>query len=176
MLNDLAIAAVQLIAEGSARRIAVIDLDVHQGDGTAALLAGRPDVLTFSMHAEKNFPVRKAASDVDVPLPDGLGDEGYMAALEDALPAALDRFRPDLILYQAGVDPHVEDQLGRLALTDQGLVRRDRYVMHAAQSRAIALASVLGGGYGEDRMAVARRHARTILTLARTHALSTLAA
>lgn len=165
VLNDLAIAALRLLGEGQVRRIAIIDLDVHQGDGTAELLAARPDVLTFSVHAERNFPARKAAGDVDIALADGTGDADYLAAIADALPAALDRFRPDLVLYQAGVDPHADDRLGRLALTEAGLAARDRFVMEQSRIRQIPLASVLGGGYGDDKMAVARRHAQTILTL-----------
>jgi len=171
VLNDLAIAAVRLIEEGHVRRIAVIDLDVHQGDGTAELLADRPDVLSFSVHAERNFPARKAAGDIDIALPDGTGDAGYLDALAAALPAALDRFHPDLVLYQAGVDPHADDKLGRLALSDSGLAARDRFVMKQALARQIPLASVLGGGYGADKMAVARRHAQTILTLGATAGL-----
>ena len=166
VFNDLAAAANRLIAEGDARRILIVDLDVHQGDGTAALLAGRDDVLTFSMHGEKNFPMRKARSSRDVPLPDLIGDGDYLDLLAAELPPLLDGFAPDLILYQGGVDPHADDRLGRLALSDAGLAARDRYVMTEARARGVPLASTLGGGYGEDRMAVARRHAATILTLA----------
>ena len=166
VFNDLAIAAHRLIAEGTVKRVLILDLDVHQGDGTAALTADRDDVFTLSIHAEKNFPVRKARSTVDVGLPDGTGDADYLAALADVLPGALDDFRPELILFQAGVDAHGEDKLGRLALTDAGLEARDRFVAAAARDRAVPLASALGGGYGADRMAVARRHARTMLTLA----------
>jgi acetoin utilization deacetylase AcuC-like enzyme len=166
VFNDLVIAAHRLIAEGDARRILIVDLDVHQGDGSAALAAGRDDIVTFSMHADKNFPARKAVSDLDVPLPDAMEDAAYLDVLAQHLPPLLDRVRPDLILYQAGVDPHVADRLGRLALTDAGLEARDRFVMRQARDRGIPLASVLGGGYGQDRMAVAHRHAATMLTLA----------
>ncbi len=170
VLNDLAVTAARLLEEGDARRILIVDLDVHQGDGTAALLANEPRAFTFSMHAEKNFPVRKQASDRDVPLPDQMDDAAYLATLTAELPPLLDAFRPDLILYQAGVDPHIDDKLGRLALTDAGLEARDRLVMREAAYRQIPLASVLGGGYGADRMAIARRHAATILALADEHA------
>lgn len=163
VFNDLVIAANRLIAERSVSRILIVDLDVHQGDGTAMLTADRPEIVTFSMHAEKNFPVRKARSDLDVGLADGTGDADYLAALAERLPALLDRVRPDLILYQAGVDPHAEDRLGRLALSDAGLAARDRLVMRQARGRGIAIASTLGGGYGADGWAVARRHAATIL-------------
>lgn len=165
VFNDLVIAAARLLAEGDARRILILDLDVHQGDGTAALTAGQENVFTLSIHAERNFPVRKAASSLDIALPDGTGDEAYLAALAGVLPRILDGFAPDLILYQAGVDPHHHDRLGRLALSDEGLEARDRYVMRHARSRGVPLASTLGGGYGEDRLAVARRHCASILTL-----------
>lgn len=166
VFNDLAVTAHRLLAEGDARRILIVDLDVHQGDGTALLLAGREDVFTFSMHGEKNFPARKAVSGLDVALPDGVGDAVYLAELERHLPGLIDRVRPDLILYQAGVDPHVDDRLGRLALSDDGLQARDRFVMQTAVAAGIPLASVLGGGYDQDVMAVSRRHVRSILTLA----------
>ena len=170
VFNDLAIAAHRLVAEGEAARILILDLDVHQGDGTAALTAGDDAIFTMSLHAERNFPARKQASTLDVPLADGLDDAGYLAALAAVLPDVLDRFAPDLVLYQAGVDPHRADRLGRLALTDHGLEARDRYVMREARSRGVALASTLGGGYsdnrGDDRIAVARRHAATMLVLA----------
>jgi acetoin utilization deacetylase AcuC-like enzyme len=169
VFNDLAIAANRLIAEGAVRRILIVDLDVHQGDGTAALTAGRDDIVTFSMHGEKNFPARKAVSDLDVPLPDDTDDASYIAALDAHLPKLMAEVRPDLIFYQAGVDPHGDDRLGRLALSDAGLEARDRLVMELATRRSIPLASVLGGGYGQDRMAVARRHARTISALADAH-------
>ena len=167
VFNDLAVAANRLRSEGEARRILIVDLDVHQGDGTAVIFAGDPDVFTFSVHAEKNFPVRKARSHLDVALADGVDDDGYLAAVEQELPRLLDDFQPDLVYYQAGVDPHVDDRLGRLALTDVGLARRDAYVMTECRRRGVPLASVLGGGYGADRMAVARRHAASIMTLGR---------
>ncbi|MDB5663131.1 MAG: histone deacetylase family protein [Sphingomonas bacterium] len=166
VFNDLAVAANRLLAEGDARRILIVDLDVHQGDGTASLLAGREDVFTLSIHAEKNFPARKARSSLDIGLPDGTGDAAYMDVLAGALPRLVADFAPDLILYQAGVDPHGEDRLGRLSLTDQGIEARDRFVAGQARRAGVPMASVLGGGYGADIMAVSRRHARTMLTLA----------
>lgn len=166
VFNDLAIAANRLIAEGEAARILILDLDVHQGDGTASLLAGRSDIFTLSVHAEKNFPVRKARSTLDIGLPDGVEDAEYLAVIADILPQVLDDFAPDMILYQAGVDPHADDRLGRLALTDAGLDARDRYVMRQARGRGIPVASTMGGGYGDDRMAVARRHAACMIRMA----------
>ncbi|MGB3739580.1 MAG: histone deacetylase [Pontixanthobacter sp.] len=170
VFNDLAVTANRLIAEGDARRILIVDLDVHQGDGTASLMAGRGDVFTFSMHAEKNFPVRKARSTMDVNLADGLGDDAYMAELERHLPAILDDFAPDLVLYQAGVDPHEGDRLGRLSLTDEGLERRDRFVVREARQRGLPIASALGGGYGQDQREVAERHARSMIAMAQENA------
>lgn len=166
VFNDLAVASNRLLAERDARRILIVDLDVHQGDGTASLTATNPNIFTLSLHAEKNFPVRKARSTLDVPLADGVGDDGFMEALDRHLPDALDRFAPDLVLYQAGVDPHVDDKLGRLALTDEGLARRDRYVVQQARTRGLPVASALGGGYGDDQREVARRHARSMLAMA----------
>jgi acetoin utilization deacetylase AcuC-like enzyme len=166
VFNDLVIAANRLIAEQDVDRILILDLDVHQGDGTAALSAQRDDIVTISLHAERNFPVRKARSTIDVPLPDDLDDGGYLAALAQTLPGALDRHRPDLILYQAGVDPHRDDRLGRLGLSSAGLLARDQMVMSEARRRAIPLASTLGGGYGNDMHVIGRRHAATILALA----------
>jgi acetoin utilization deacetylase AcuC-like enzyme len=166
VFNDLAVAAVRLVQERHVPRLLVVDCDVHQGDGTAALTAGRPGIATYSIHAEKNFPVRKACSTVDVGLPDGKGDLDYLGALERSLVPLIDAFRPSLILYQAGVDPLAEDRLGRLALSQEGLDARDRLVAGLARSRGIALASTPGGGYGDDGWAVAARHVRSILTLA----------
>jgi acetoin utilization deacetylase AcuC-like enzyme len=165
VFNDLAIAATRLIGAGDARRVLIVDVDVHQGDGTAALLAGRADIATYSVHADKNFPVRKARSTVDVPLPDRTDDAGYLEALAATLPPLLDGFAPDLILYQGGVDPHADDRLGRLALSDAGLDARDRFVAGLARARGIPLASTPGGGYGADLAAVAARHAATIAAL-----------
>jgi acetoin utilization deacetylase AcuC-like enzyme len=165
VFNDLAVAAVRLTEKGTAERVLVVDVDVHQGDGTAALTAGRSEIATYSIHAEKNFPVRKAVSTVDVGLPDGTGDADYLAALEETLVPLVERFRPSLILYQGGVDPFGGDKLGRLALTQEGLDARDRFVGGLARERGIPLAGTLGGGYGADALEVARRHARSILTM-----------
>ena len=165
VFNDLAIAAIRLVEEGTVGRVLIVDCDVHQGDGTAALTAGRPGIATYSIHAEKNFPARKAVSTLDVPLPDGVGDDDYLAALEETLAPMIDRFGPDLILYQAGVDPFAGDRLGRLSLTLDGLARRERLIARLALARRRPVASALGGGYGTDGMEVAARHVASILTL-----------
>lgn len=161
--NDLAIAAQRLVTQGAVRRVLIVDLDVHQGDGTAVIFAGRSDVLTFSMHAARNFPVRKARGFRDVALPDGMDDAAYLAVLGDELPALLDGERPGLVLFQAGVDPHEDDRLGRLALTDAGLAARDAMVVRECRARGIAIASTLGGGYAVDPAVVARRHAAGLM-------------
>ena len=166
VFNDLAVVSNRLIAEGDAERVLIVDLDVHQGDGTASLTAGRSDVFTFSMHAEKNFPVRKAASDRDVGLPDGTGDAEYLAILERELVPIVEEFAPDMVLYQAGVDPHGDDKLGRLGLTDAGLEARDRFVVRTARERGVPVASALGGGYGSDPRVVADRHAASMIAMA----------
>jgi len=163
VFNDLAIAAVRLASEG--RRVLIVDCDVHQGDGTAALTAGREPIATYSIHAEKNFPARKARSTLDVPLADGTGDAAYLDALASTLPGLVDSFAPDLLLYQAGVDPFADDRLGRLALTREGLIARDRWLGTLARDRALPLASTLGGGYGSDLAEVAGRHVASILAL-----------
>jgi acetoin utilization deacetylase AcuC-like enzyme len=173
VFNDLAVTANRLIAEGHAARVLIVDLDVHQGDGTASLTAGRADIFTLSLHAEKNFPVRKARSSRDVGLPDGMDDEGYMEALARHLPQVMADFAPDFVLYQAGVDPHADDKLGRLALTDEGLALRDRFVVAESRKRGLPIASALGGGYGDDPQTVAARHAASMLTMAAQNAAIT---
>ena len=170
VFNDLAVAAARLIAERSVQRVVIVDCDVHQGDGTAALLAGRPEIATYSIHADKNFPVRKARSTVDVPLADGIGDDDYLATLELTLVPLLDEIGPDLILYQAGVDPFAGDRLGRLSLTLDGLARRERLIAGLAIARGIPLASTVGGGYGDDALAIAERHVAAIMALGETFA------
>lgn len=158
VFNDVAVAARALLDEGQVRRVLVVDLDVHQGDGTARIFAGRPEALTLSLHAERNYPARKAASSLDYPLPDRLGDAAYLEALDDALGRAGD-FAPDMVFYNAGVDPHGQDRLGRLALTDAGLRARDARVLGWARARGLPVAGVLGGGYDDDPARLAARHA-----------------
>jgi len=163
VFNDLAIAAVRLVEEGHAARVLIVDCDVHQGDGTAALTAGRPDIATYSIHAEKNFPARKARSTLDVPLADGIDDAAYLSTLEETLAPFLAEHRPQLILYQAGVDPYAGDRLGRLSLSLDGLIARERLI--ARMAGGVPLASTVGGGYGDDALEIARRHVTAILTL-----------
>ncbi len=166
VFNDLAVAALRLVAEGDAARILIVDCDVHQGDGTAVILAGHPQIATLSVHSDKNFPTRKARSTMDVALPDRTGDAAYLDALRPALAAMIDRTRPDLILYQAGVDVHADDKLGRLSLTDTGIAERDQHVVGTACAMGIPVASAMGGGYGDDVMTVASRHAASMRSCA----------
>ncbi|WP_262031254.1 histone deacetylase [Microvirga sp. Mcv34] len=166
VFNDVAIAAKALHAEGAIGHALIVDLDVHQGDGTADCLRDEPDLFTFSMHAEKNYPVRKIPSDLDVGLPDALEDEAYLEVLQAHLPRLLDAIEPDLVFFNAGVDPHRDDKLGRLALSDEGLRRRDDYVIEQARSRQIPLVAVIGGGYSSDIESLARRHATVFEAMA----------
>jgi acetoin utilization deacetylase AcuC-like enzyme len=158
VFNDVAIAAQALIAEGRVGRVLVVDCDVHQGDGTARIFAGRADVLTLSLHAERNYPARKARSHLDFPLPDGLADAPYLEVLAHAL-GRTEGFRPGIVFYNAGVDPHGDDRLGRLALSDAGLRARDALVLGWARARGLPVAGVLGGGYHRDPERLAARHA-----------------
>ncbi len=159
LINDLAVATRWALDVAGVHRVLIIDLDVHQGDGTAALLAEEPRAFTFSMHCEKNFPARKARSDLDIGLVRGLDDDGYLAELSAVLPWLLDTVAPDLVLYDAGVDVHGGDRLGHLALTDAGIAARDATVLRACRQRGIATAAVIGGGYDRDLSVLAARHA-----------------
>ncbi len=160
VFNDLAVAIRRLQAEGSIRRAAVVDLDVHQGDGTAAIFAHDAAVFTISLHGRNNFPFRKQRSRIDVDLPDGAGDETYLDALAGVLPRVTE-FAPDLVLYQSGVDPLAGDRLGRLALTHEGLRARDRMVAEICIAAGIPLAVTLGGGYADPIARTAEAHANT---------------
>jgi acetoin utilization deacetylase AcuC-like enzyme len=158
IFNDVAIAIRHSQESGQIRRALVVDLDVHQGDGTAFIFQDDPDVFTFSMHCEKNFPFRKQRGSLDVGLPTGMQDEAYLHLLRRHLPAILDDFRPELVFYNAGVDPHAEDSLGKLALSDAGLYARDHYVLSQCWQRQIPVAGVIGGGYHRDHQRLAQRH------------------
>jgi acetoin utilization deacetylase AcuC-like enzyme len=155
VFNDAAVCARLMQAEWSRSHrqplaVAIIDLDVHQGNGTARIFQGDPSVFTMSLHGAKNFPFRKEASDLDVELPDGCGDDEYLAALELALQHLGERFDPGLVIYLAGADPHEGDRLGRLNLSFDGLEARDRRVMDWAHARGLPLAMAMAGGYGVD--------------------------
>lgn len=148
VFNDMAVTALSLLAEGEVQRIAILDLDVHQGDGNAAILASNPGVLVISVHGANNFPFRKVASDLDVGLPDGTEDEAYLGALGPVL-EQVEAFRPDLLIYLSGADPIRSDTLGRLSLTLPGLAARDAKVFDLCRRRALPVAFALGGGYAQ---------------------------
>ena len=159
VFNDVAVAIRAVQAERLARRILIVDCDVHQGDGTAAIFAGERAVVTLSIHAEKNFPFDKAVSDLDVALPDGTADAAYLTALRRALSQVSVAGPFDLIFYNAGVDVHEGDRLGRLSLSDSGIRARDAAVLGWARARGEPVVGVLGGGYGDDPRQIAERHA-----------------
>ncbi|WP_084488166.1 histone deacetylase family protein [Cobetia crustatorum] len=159
LLNDIGVAARQALDEG-VRQVLVVDLDVHQGDGTALIFADEPRVFTLSLHAGSNFPARKQKSDLDVPLPKGMGDEAYLEVLARTLEEVLARVRPELVIFDAGVDPHAADRLGHLELTDAGLYRRERHVIERCRATGAAVACVIGGGYDRDIEALAWRHSQ----------------
>jgi acetoin utilization deacetylase AcuC-like enzyme len=157
--NDVAVAALLLTAEGLAANVLVVDLDVHQGDGTADILKNEPRTFTFSMHGERNYPACKIASDLDVALPDGTGDAEYLERLGEILPVLSGRAAWDIVFYNAGVDPHADDRLGRLSLSNDGLRDRDRLTIGHFRERGIPVCGVIGGGYSRDIGALAARHA-----------------
>jgi acetoin utilization deacetylase AcuC-like enzyme len=159
VFNDVAVAARVLLADGTVERVLVVDLDVHQGDGTAAIFEHEPRVVTFSMHCRTNFPLRKQRSDLDVALDAGLEDAAYLRLLAEHLPGLLEDVRPDLVFYNAGVDPHVDDRLGRLALSEEGLWRRERFVLATCLKAGVPVAGVVGGGYAADLDQLTRLHA-----------------
>lgn len=158
IFNDIAIAARLLKNQNLLNTILVVDLDVHQGDGSAWIFRHDPSVFTFSMHCAVNFPGRKQISDLDVPLDEGTEDDEYLAKLAAHLPELLTQVNPDLVLYDAGADPHRDDRLGKLALTDEGLYRRDSYVLETCVKAGYPVACVIGGGYGKDMKALIYRH------------------
>jgi acetoin utilization deacetylase AcuC-like enzyme len=162
VLNDIAVAIRLLRAEGLIRRASVIDCDVHQGNGTAHIFADDPEVFTLSLHGEKNYPLVKQQSTLDVGLEDGTRDKEYLDVLARALPRAIERFRPDIIFYQAGVDPYEGDRLGRLALTLDGLGERDRLVFNHCMKNSVPTVITLGGGYSSEVADTVEAHCNTI--------------
>lgn len=162
VLNDIAIAIRCLQRDGWMQRMAVIDCDVHQGNGTAAIFANEPDVFTFSLHGANNYPLVKVPGNLDIGLPDGTRDEEYLRSLQAVVPKIFDEFRPGLVFYLAGVDPHERDRLGRLSLTHQGLRQRDEFVLQACRDAGIPLAVTLGGGYGQDIRDTVEAHCNTV--------------
>ena len=158
IFNDLAIASHYLLKFELVQKILIIDLDVHQGDGTAYIFAQDERVFTFSMHCEANFPYRKQSSDLDIPLPIGLDDDGYLQILARHLSDLLTHIKPDIVLYDAGVDAHVGDRLGKLSLTDTGIYRREMLVLSTCTALGYPVASVIGGGYSINIKELIQRH------------------
>ncbi len=156
--NDLAVSARYLVSQGLASRVLIFDCDVHQGDGTAAILANDAHTFTCSIHAEKNFPVRKVDSDLDVNCPDGMTDDAYVSLVLETLDSVIASWHPDFVIYDAGSDVHVDDALGRLSVTTDGLYARDYGVISRIRGLGIPCATVIGGGYDKDRARVAARH------------------
>jgi acetoin utilization deacetylase AcuC-like enzyme len=161
LLNDVAIAVRALLDRGEIERALIVDVDVHQGNGTAAIFASEPAVFTLSLHGERNYPAIKMRSSLDIGLPDGTADEQYLAALRGGWDAALAAGRYDLVVYLAGVDPAAGDRLGRMRLSDAGLMARDRFVLEQARHRGIPIGIVLGGGYAATPQRTAWLHANT---------------
>ena len=164
VFNDAAIAARAMQSEAGLQRIAIVDCDVHQGNGTAAIFAGDDSVFTFSIHGARNFPFAKEASDLDIELGDGTGDDEYLWHLERGLDETLERSRPQLAIYLAGADPYEDDRLGRLKLTKAGLARRDELVLGRFAARGIPVAIAMAGGYARNIDDSVEIHANTILT------------
>lgn len=158
LLNDLAITANYLLANKQAKRVLIVDLDVHQGNGTAELFQDRTDVFTFSMHGAKNYPHRKEKSHLDIPLADGVGDGEYLERLAHHLPMIVQEFRPDFMLYQSGVDVLASDQLGRLNLSQAGVKSRDELVLSLAKREAIPIMCCMGGGYSKEIRVILDAH------------------
>ncbi len=163
VFNDLAVTALTLLEQGSVSRVAILDLDVHQGDGTAAILSGNPQTFVVSLHGAKNFPFRRVPSDLDVDLADGTEDAAYLEAVADVLPA-IASFRPGILLYLSGVDTLRQDRLGRLALTHDGLLARDRLVFDFCRRRHLPVSIAIGGGYGDPIGESVRAYANTFAT------------
>jgi acetoin utilization deacetylase AcuC-like enzyme len=162
VFNDAACAARVLQSEGLIRRAVIIDCDVHQGNGTASIFSNDPTVFTFSIHGDRNFPLRKFPSDLDIALPDGTGDQQYLAALAGGLAQSLDRARADFAFYLAGADPFAGDRLGRLNLTKPGLAQRDRMVLSACRAAGLPVAVAMAGGYAHDIQDIVDIHTGTI--------------
>ena len=162
VFNDAAIAARAMQVEAGLQRIAIVDCDVHQGNGTASIFAGDDSVFTFSIHGARNFPFAKEASDLDIELADGTGDDEYLWHLERGLDETLERSRPQLVFYLAGADPFAGDRLGRLALSKAGLLRRDGMVLRTLHARGIPVAIAMAGGYAQDIDDSVEIHAQTL--------------
>ena len=162
ILNDLAITAKALLAQGKVNKVVIFDCDVHQGDGTATILQDEPRAYTCSIHCGKNFPARKARSDLDVNLAVGTKDQEYLEIVANTLQKIVAEQQPDLLIYDAGVDIYTDDPLGLLDVSLQGIFERDSYVLETCRNKQLPVATVIGGGYDDDRLALAKRHALVV--------------
>ncbi|CAG5077506.1 histone deacetylase family protein [Parvicella tangerina] len=161
LLNDQAVAAMHLIKNSLAKRVLIVDLDVHQGNGTAQIFEKNPAVFTLSMHGASNYPMKKESSDLDIPLPDGIQDAEYLSLMEYHIKETMDTFQPDFIFYQSGVDVLATDKLGRLSLTREGCKERDRFVLSLAKEYDLPIVCSMGGGYSEHIKDIVEAHSNT---------------
>jgi acetoin utilization deacetylase AcuC-like enzyme len=161
LLNDFALTGFYLLRANLAKQILIVDLDVHQGNGSAKIFENEPRVFTFSMHGANNYPLHKEQSDMDIALPDGIGDDEYLKILSNQLPKLIDRIQPDIIFYQSGVDVLATDKLGRLGLTIAGCKNRDKFVLHTCWQNNIPIVVSMGGGYSEKLADIVEAHANT---------------
>ena len=158
VFNDIAYSSKKLIKEKYVKKILIIDLDVHQGDGTAEILTNDNEIFTCSMHCKNNFPFRKSKSDLDIELDDNLNDEQYLVILNKTLKDCMNNINPDIVIYDAGVDVHKNDKLGNLNLTSNGILKRDKMLISFFKNKSIPVATVIGGGYSNDNIELSKRH------------------
>lgn len=158
IFNDISVTALTILNKGLASKILIIDLDVHQGDGTASMLNDEKRAFTFSMHCQKNFPFLKQKSDLDIPVEEGLTDDEYLKLLQNKIPDLISKVKPDLIIYDAGVDTYKEDPLGKLSMTLNGIFKRDKFIISEGVKRGIAVSCIIGGGYSKNLNELAYRH------------------
>ena len=158
IFNDLAVAALAMIESGKAKKILILDCDVHQGDGTVAFFKDRSDIVPVSWHCEENYPQIKQTSGVNIAIPKGANDQEYLSIIKATLPSLLAEYQPDFVFYDAGVDVHKDDRLGHVNLTDEGIFERDTYIINTCVSQQLPVACVIGGGYDRNEEKVAKRH------------------
>ncbi|MGF1766038.1 histone deacetylase [Enterovibrio makurazakiensis] len=169
LFNDLILAANHALSYPHIEKVMIVDCDVHQGDGTAALAKNRSDIITLSVHCDKNFPSRKPESDIDLPLPIGTDSDSYLREFLPCLTIALAQHQPDMVIYDAGVDIHVDDELGYLSVCQSGIGQRDQAVFSACQDHQIPVAAVIGGGYRTDQETLVPLHAELVLSALQTY-------
>lgn len=169
LLNDIAIAARHLVDNQLAQKVLVVDLDVHQGNGTAKIFENDPSVFTFSMHGAHNYPMKKDCSDLDIPLPDGIKDDEYLSLLDHHLTVLLDRVKPNFVFFQSGVDVLATDKLGRLGMSVAGCAERDQVVFKKVHDNGLPIVAVMGGGYSKDIKVILDAHTNTFQAAVQTY-------